>query len=125
MPTSRTMLGDWGEDAAGKFLERRGFQIVDRKYRCQWGEIDLVARDGDCLVFVEVRTRRSKLFGTPQESLTEAKAGRLVAVCQDYLEKRVDEKSRGETVWRIDLVSVHPSRGRAPRIEHLRHAVEL
>ncbi len=125
MPTFRTMLGDWGEDAAGKFLEKQGYQILDRKYRCRWGEIDLVARDGEELVFVEVRTRRSNPFGTPQESITEAKVGRMVATCQDYLEKRVDEKSRGETQWRIDLVSVHPSRGRAPRIEHLRHAVEL
>ena len=125
MPTSRTMLGDWGEDAVGKYLERQGYQILDRKYRCRWGEIDLVARDGESLVFIEVRTRRSKLFGTPQESVTEAKAGRLVATCEDYLEKRVDENSRGQTEWRIDLVSVHPARGRAPRIEHLRHAVEL
>ena len=119
------MPGDWGEDAAGKFLEKQGYQILDRKYRCQWGEIDLVARDGDDLVFVEVRTRRSGAFGTPQESITEAKAGRLVAACQDYLEKRVEGGAPGDTGWRIDLVSVHPSRGRPPRIEHLRHAVEL
>lgn len=125
MPTFRTVLGDWGEDAVGKFLEKQGYQILDRKYRCRWGEIDLVARDGDELVFIEVRTRRSKLFGTPQESITEAKVGRMVATCQDYLEKHVDDKSRAETAWRIDLVSVHPSRGRAPRIEHLRNAVEL
>ena len=125
MPTFRTMLGDWGEDAAGKFLEKQGYQILDRKYRCRWGEIDLVARDGDDLVFVEVRTRRGAAFGTPQESITRAKAGRLVAACQDYLQKRVEGSSRGETGWRIDLVSVRPSRGRAPRIEHLRHAVEL
>lgn len=119
------MLGDWGEDAVGRYLEKQGYRILDRKYRCRWGEIDLVARDGSDLVFIEVRTRRSKLFGTPQESMTEAKVGRLVAACEDYLEKHVDEKSRSETVWRIDLVSVHPARGRAPRIEHLRHAVEL
>ena len=125
MPTTRSVLGDWGEDAVGKFLERKGYQILDRKYRCRWGEIDLVARDGNDLVFIEVRTRRSKLFGTPQESVTEAKVGRLVATCEDYLENRVDEKLRGETSWRIDLVAVHPTRGRPPRIEHLRHAVEL
>jgi putative endonuclease len=125
MPTSRTILGDWGEDAAGRFLEKQGFQILDRNYRCRWGEIDLVAQDGDDLVFVEVRTRKSKLFGTPQESITEAKAGRLVAACEDYLENRVAGGAQDETHWRIDLVSVHPSRGRDPRIEHLRHAVEL
>ena len=125
MPTSRTILGDWGEDAVGKFLEKQGYQILDRNYRCRWGEIDLVARDGRELVFIEVRTRRSNAFGTPQESMTEAKAGRLVAACEDYLENHVDEKARGETAWRIDLVAVHPSRGRAPRIEHVRHAVEL
>ena len=61
MPTTRSVLGDWGEDAVGRFLERKGYQILDRKYRCRWGEIDLVARDGNDLVFIEVRTRRSKL----------------------------------------------------------------
>ena len=72
------MLGDWGEDATEKFLERQGYQIVDRKYKCRWGEIDLVVRDGEELVFIEVRTRRGKLFGTPQESITEAEAGRMI-----------------------------------------------
>ena len=56
MPTAKSRLGDWGEDIAGRFLESKGFQILDRKYRCAMGEIDLVARDGEELVFVEVRT---------------------------------------------------------------------
>ena len=119
------MLGDWGEDAIEKFLERQGCQIVDRKYRCRWGEIDLVVRDGEELVFIEVRTRRGKLFGTPQESITEAEADRMIETCRDYLENRVGENAHVETSWRIDLVSVHPSRGRVPRIDHMRRAVEL
>jgi uncharacterized protein (TIGR00252 family) len=75
MPSARSKLDDWGEEAAGDFLQRQGFTILDRKYSCRWGEIDLVARDREDLVFVEVRTRRGAAFGTPEESVTAAKAG--------------------------------------------------
>ena len=127
-------MGDWGEEVAGKFLEARGFRILDRKYRCPRGEIDLVAMEGEELVFVEVRTRRSNLYGTPAESITPAKARRLVSTCHHYLQnrRRVQDSGMGirgasrETVsgWRIDLVAVQPVRGKAPRIDHLRSAVE-
>ena len=125
MPSARSKLGDWGEEAAGIFLQNLGFQILDRKYRCTWGEIDLVAKDGEDLVFVEVRTRRNASYGTPEESITAAKIRRLLAACQYYIDKHVESQTAANTGWRIDLVSVRPVRGRGPRIDHLRNAVEL
>ncbi|PKB82207.1 MAG: YraN family protein [SAR202 cluster bacterium Io17-Chloro-G9] len=125
MPSARSKLGDWGEEAAGHFLLGQGFTILDRKYRCRWGEIDLVARDGEELVFVEVRTRRNSAFGTPEESVTAAKARRLLATCQDYMQNHPEEQPHADTSWRIDLISVRPVRGKAPRIDLLRNAVEI
>ena len=122
MPTPRAQLGDWGEELAGRFLEERGYCILDTKYRCRFGEVDIVARDGEELVFVEVRTRRGGGFGAPEESLSAAKMRRLVTTCEDYIQRRTGE----HTEWRIDLVCVHLDRGReAPRIHHLRHAIQL
>lgn len=125
MPSARSKLGDWGEEAAGDFLQGQGFTILDRKYRCRWGEIDLVARDGEEMVFVEVRTRRNAAYGTPEESVTAAKARRLMATCQDYLQKHPTDQPQADARWRIDLVSVRPVRGKTPRIDHLRNIVEI
>ncbi len=132
MPSARSRLGDWGEDIAGRFLEARGFRIRDRKYRCPRGEIDLVATEGKELVFVEVRTRRSNLYGTPAESITPAKAQRLIAACHHYVQHldfsgdqvTMEAGSAPAPAWRIDLVAVQPVPGKPPLIDHLRNAVE-
>jgi putative endonuclease len=120
MPSARTRLGDQGEESARKFLIDKGYQILAAKYRCRWGELDLVAQEGAELVFVEVRTRRSFAFGTPEESLTPAKVRRLLAACQYYLQ----ERDGPEPSWRIDLISVRMI-PQGPVIDHLRHAVEV
>jgi len=125
MPSARSKLGDWGEEAAGDFVQRQGFTILDRKNSCRWGEIDLVARDGEDLVFVEARTRRCAAFGTPEESVTAAKARRLLATSQDYVQKHPADQPEWDIRWRIDLVSARPVRGELPKIDHLRNAVEL
>jgi putative endonuclease len=130
VPTERTRLGTWGEQQASRFLEDHGYRIVATNYRCAYGEVDIVAQDGQELVFVEVRTRHTDSFVVPEESLSSAKVCRLVATCQDYLEHR----SERDTDWRIDLVCVYVEpggrndrgRGRqAKRIYHLPHAVQL
>ena len=68
--TGRRSLGQRGEALAADYLRRMGYQVLATNFRCQWGEVDIVAMDGSTLVFVEVRTRRGASFGTPQESLT-------------------------------------------------------
>ena len=118
--TGRIRLGGLGERAARGHLERAGFTVLDTNFRCPHGEIDIVARDGDAVVFVEVRTRRGRDFGSPEESITAAKSRRLIATAQTYLQTRDDLPSH----WRIDLVAVDvDSQGRIARIERTENAV--
>ena len=79
------LRGKQGEGMAARFLERQGLHILVRNYRCRQGEVDLVARDGDTLVFVEVRWRSSMRFGGAAESIDARKQRRLLAAARHYL----------------------------------------
>ena len=119
MANERLALGARGEAAARIYLQRRGYTIEATNYRCRWGEIDIVASQGEVLVFVEVRTRRSNAFGSPQESVTARKRERLVLAAQHYLQEHSTEPN-----WRIDLVAVEADgRGVVRRIQHVENAV--
>src|SRR5690606_10776232 len=78
-PDQRRSLGRWGENLAANHLAAEGLTIIERNWRCRDGEIDLVARDGETFVFVEVKTRRGRDFGAPEEALTPRKAQKLLA----------------------------------------------
>lgn len=80
--------GEAAENLAAAFLEARGLKILERNYRCRFGEIDLVAASGATLVFVEVRARQSEAFGGAAGSITVAKRRRLVAAARHYLARR-------------------------------------
>jgi len=115
----RQRLGRHGEDLAARHLAAKGYTIVAQNWRHQAGELDLVARDGDCLAFVEVRTRRGRTFGTPEESITLAKKARLAALAETYVE---EHDWRGS--YRIDLIAVElDERGRLLRVDHYENAV--
>jgi putative endonuclease len=115
----RRGLGRWGEDLAGRHLAARGYEILARNWRCKTGELDLVARDGDGLVFIEVRTRRGEALGTPEESVTPAKQARLIALAEAYVQAH-DWPGN----WRIDVVAVEVDRrGRLVRMEQYENAV--
>jgi len=117
--SDRRGLGRHGEELAARHLEDKGYQIVTRNWRCRAGEIDLVVRDGDALAFVEVRTRRGKAFGSPEESITPAKQARLATLAETYIQ---EEAWPGN--WRIDVVAVEmDARGRLLRIDHYDNAV--
>lgn len=120
MADRRKALGDFGEDAAAAHLERAGLRILARKWRCPLGELDIVAQDGQALVFVEVRTRRGGPAGLAQESVTRAKQARLARLAYSYLGATGHPGD-----WRIDVVAVvvEPS-GRVAHIDHIRNAVE-
>lgn len=121
MTTHRIRLGKWGEGVAVRFLQEKGYVLVATNYRCRWGEVDIVAQEGDDLVFVEVRTRRSVLYGTPEESTAAAKARKLVATAQEFLQAH-DQVHAG---WRIDLIAIRlDGNRRVQDITHLRHAVQ-
>ena len=116
---SRREIGILGEKLAAEFLQRRGYQIVETNYRCPEGEVDIVTRYGDFLVFVEVRTKRSKQFGSPEESITPVKKERLRLVASRYRDEHDDLPEQ----WRIDVVVVEMSRGKPARIELIENAV--
>jgi len=99
--------GDAAENLVATFLERQGLKILERNYRCRFGEIDLVARSGAQLVFVEVRARKSEAFGGAAGSITVAKRRRLVAAARHFL-----AKYRVERACRFDVVLVHGSEQR-------------
>jgi putative endonuclease len=115
----RRELGAFGERVAAAHLEAKGYRIRARNFRCREGEIDIVAEDGDCLVFVEVRTRRGDAFGTPAESVTAAKERRLLTVARAYLQEHNDVPPN----QRIDVVAIELSRGRLLPVQHIEGAI--
>ena len=106
--------GGADESLAAAFLERQGLKILERNYRCRFGEIDLVAAAGSALVFVEVRARSSDDYGGAAGSITAAKRRRLVAAARHYLAAHGAERA-----CRFDVVLVH---GAERRIEWLTDA---
>ena len=96
----RRDIGILGEKLAKDFLEKRGYYIKETNYRCPWGEVDIVAMDKDCLVFVEVRAKTTLEFGSPEESITPTKMGRLRTVASYYCQNHSDLPP----LQRIDVV---------------------
>jgi putative endonuclease len=101
---SNRLLGAFGERAAATMLESRGYQIIDRNWRCRWGELDLVATKGDELAFVEVKTRRGSALGAPEESVTSAKHERIWRSVHEYLGQHDGIALPPD--WRLILVAV-------------------
>ena len=114
-------LGRRGEELACKFLKKAGYKILELNYRGRLGEIDLVAEDGDCLVFVEVKTRSSLACGHPLESIDSRKQHQLIKVAREYLA----EQGAEERVCRFDAVSVLQANEQEPQIELIKNAFEL
>ena len=102
-PEARRAQGGEAEERACRHLDRSGFTIVERKYRTKDGEIDIVARKEDVLVFVEVRSREVPGYGTPEESVTPAKRRRIVAAARRYL-SNVPPSSWREA--RFDVIAI-------------------
>jgi putative endonuclease len=113
-PEGRRARGDATEERACRHLDRSGFTIVERNYRTKGGEIDIVARKGDVLVFVEVRSLEVPDFGTPEESVTPAKRRRIVVAARQYLSK-VPPSSWREA--RFDVIAIEGS-GDAAVLRH-------
>ncbi|MBB2892407.1 YraN family protein [Flexivirga oryzae] len=114
----RRELGRLGEEEAARYLQLQGLTVIERNWRCREGEIDIVALDdvGDCLVVVEVKTRRSELFGRAVEAVTPVKARRLRVLAARWLA----DHPVGTASVRIDVIGVLAPPGAPLSIEHLR-----
>jgi putative endonuclease len=120
MPARRE-TGDWGEALAAKHLGENGYVVLARNWRHGRGEIDIIARTGDVIVFVEVRTRHGDAYGMPEETLAARKRAVLIATAQAYL----DSAGAADSEWRIDVIAVElDARNAVKRLTHIEHALE-
>ena len=115
---SNQTFGKIGEDAASAFLKKLGYKIVTRNFRTRFGEVDIIAKDDEQFVFVEVKTRKDDAYGAPEEAVTKTKQRHLLAAAQLYLQKirRVNDP------WRVDVVALVGANGDF-KIKHLKNAV--
>ncbi len=116
----RQQFGKSGEDRAVEELERRGYAILARRYRTKHGEIDIVARDGDTTVFVEVKARATAEFGTAAEAVTRRKQLQLASMARDYLAR---SESHRHVPCRFDVVAIDGV-GESAVITVYRHAFD-
>jgi putative endonuclease len=117
----RHEIGNLGERIAVTYLKNNGYDILETNYRCPYGEIDIIARNATTLVFVEVRTKTSYIYGTPEESITRTKMKHLLAVADHYTAERPDLPEE----QRIDVIAIRlDPNGQLGNIEHIENAVE-
>lgn len=110
-PTERQFKGNQAELLAQRFLEQRGFELIQRNFLCKTGEIDLIMRDSDMLVFVEVRYRRETDLGSPLETITRAKQRKLVRTAQYFLQQHFGNRwpaCRFDAVGIVGDLDTHP-----------------
>ncbi len=116
----RRDTGIRGEQLARNFLKKKKYRLLETNYRCSHGEIDIIARHKDTLVFIEVRTKTGSQFGSPEESVTSVKRERLRATAYHYQQTH----HKLPPSWRIDFIAVElDSQGQPSRIEHYESAV--
>jgi len=116
----RLELGRFGEELAYKKIKRLGYKKIIRNYRCPQGEVDLIANDGDTLVFIEIKTRRDKSVGYAKEAVNARKRRQLSKVALFYMKSN----NCFETKARFDVIAVSLKGGK-PLIEVIRNAFDL
>jgi len=116
--TNKRKTGNYGEDLACKFLEERGFKIVERNYFYGHGEIDIITKDGDELVFVEVKYRTNDEYGPPELSISKGKQKLVRRTAEAYLY----ENGIKDQKCRIDLIAILHLKDEKPKINHIINA---
>ena len=119
MVNYRRRLGTTGERIAEAYLVARGYRIIDRNIRTPFGEIDLIARNDHCIIFIEVKTRRSLRYGLPEQAITRRKVATLVHCATLYLQSHPDLDGD----WQIDVIAIRHTPSLAPEIHHIEDAV--
>ena len=120
MTKERLDLGKAGEDIAFKKIKKLGYRCIERNYRCPLGEIDLIAKHGDCLVFIEIKTRKGRDTGYAKEAVNYRKMKQISKAALNYMK----EKNCYDTRARFDVVAVSINQGK-PDIEVIQNAFEL
>jgi len=121
MTTEKQNIGKLGEDIAVKYLEKHGYKILDRNYRKPWGEIDIIAKDNQELVFVEVKTQNQKLEWRPEENITRHKKHQLSRIVTTYLKAN---KIPEDQNWRIDVLAITLDfKTKNAQIEHIQNII--
>jgi putative endonuclease len=111
-------IGKWGEDAVAAFLIEHGYEIIARNARTPYGEIDIVTKQGDITIFVEVKTLRSSKNFFPEQNVTARKQAHMLACAEHYAaENAIDH-------WQIDVVAVEGKVGLEPKITHFKNAIQ-
>jgi putative endonuclease len=119
MTHARIAFGKTGEDLACEELARRGYAIIARRYRRRGGELDIIARDGQTIVFVEVKAREGRAFGEPSEAITASKRRTMTRLAVEYLTRNRLE----QCACRFDVVSIHFEAG-APVVDVFQNAFD-
>lgn len=114
-------VGNRGEELAAAFLERNGLRIVERNFRCKGGEIDIVAKDGSTLVFVEVKSRKTLTFGVPQLAVTAFKQRQISKAALTWLARN----RQHDTPARFDVIAILLEDNYRHQIEHIKNAFDL
>ncbi len=116
----RLSLGDRGEMVAWNFLTQRGYKILEKNYRCRLGEIDVVAEKKSKIVFVEIKTRTTHAFGSPEESVHRAKQRKLLQLAEWYLR----EKGKSDSLVSFDVVGITWQGSQEPEIRLIENAFD-
>ena len=117
---STTSIGRQGEEIAADWLASHGYTIVEKNYRQRFGEVDIIARHGDYLVFIEVKTRSSNRYGSPLDAVTTKKQQQLSRIAKDYLARH----KAMDSLCRFDVLSVVLAAGRPPKVNVIANAFE-
>jgi putative endonuclease len=112
------VFGKWGEAAAAEYLKDHGLIIVEKNWKCSYGEIDIIARKEQLWVFVEVKTRKDDKFGLPEGAITRKKKEHLIHASMAYIE---EHQIRDD--WRIDILSIQKSMDIGIQIEWFENAI--
>jgi putative endonuclease len=114
-------VGNRGEELAAAFLVRNGFELIERNFRCKGGEVDIVAKDGKTLVFVEVKSRKTLTYGVPQLAVTPFKQRQISKAALTWLAKN----HKHDSPARFDVIAILLNGDYQHQIEHIRNAFDL
>lgn len=113
-------IGSWGEEIACNYIIKKGMTVISRNYRSKFGEIDIIARDDNCIVFIEVKTRKNNLYGNASEYVTRKKQEKIILTAQEYIGSDID------TEMRFDVIEVYYyeylTKPNVKRINHIKNA---